>query len=39
MQDLSFGFVTGVARQEVAELEALPIDSLWIGGHVASPNG
>jgi len=23
---------------QVAELEELPIDSLWVGGHVASPN-
>ena len=24
---------------DLAALEALPIDSLWVGGHVASPNG
>lgn len=39
MSSLSFGFVTGAAREEVEALEALPIDSLWVGGHVASPNG
>jgi len=39
MPDLSFGFVTSATRQEVAALEALPIDSLWIGGHVSVPNG
>lgn len=38
-QDLKVGFVSGGVRREVAELEALPIDSLWVGGHVASPNG
>jgi probable F420-dependent oxidoreductase len=35
---LSFGFVTTAARGEVEALEALPIDSLWVGGHVASRN-
>lgn len=39
MTTLSFGFVTGAGRDEVEALEALPIDSLWVGGHVASPNG
>lgn len=39
MNSLSFGFVTGAGREEVEALEDLPIDSLWVGGHVASPNG
>jgi len=33
-----FGFTGLGQREEVAALEALPIDSLWVGGHVASPN-
>jgi probable F420-dependent oxidoreductase len=33
---LSIGFVTAATREEVRSLEALPIDSLWVGGHVAS---
>jgi probable F420-dependent oxidoreductase len=37
--DLKFGFtVTHPDRRRVAALEALPIDSLWAGGHVASRN-
>jgi probable F420-dependent oxidoreductase len=32
------GFTTGGSTEEVAALEALAIDSLWVGGHVASPN-
>jgi probable F420-dependent oxidoreductase len=39
MSGLSFGFVTGAAREEVAALEAMGVDSLWVGGHVAAPNG
>jgi probable F420-dependent oxidoreductase len=35
---LSIGFVTNPNRAEIEALEALPIDSLWVGGHVASPN-
>jgi len=35
---LRFGFVTAPERAHVASLEALPIDSLWVGGHVASTN-
>jgi probable F420-dependent oxidoreductase len=35
---LAFGFVSTGERAAVARLEALPIDSLWVGGHVASPN-
>ena len=37
MSALSVGFVTSAAREEVEALEALPIDSLWVGGHVAAP--
>jgi probable F420-dependent oxidoreductase len=36
---LSFGFVTSAEREEVAALEGLGVDSLWVGGHVAAPNG
>jgi probable F420-dependent oxidoreductase len=35
---LQLGFVTRAERAEVEALERLPIDSLWVGGHVASPN-
>lgn len=36
---LSVGFMAGGgSRQTIEQLEALPIDSLWIGGHVASRN-
>lgn len=35
--DLQIGLVP-TGRRSVAELEALPIDSLWVGGHVASRN-
>jgi probable F420-dependent oxidoreductase len=35
---LSFGFTASPVREEVEALEALPIDSLWVGGHVASRN-
>ena len=35
---LSFGFMGVTDRGSVAALEDLPIDSLWVGGHVASPN-
>jgi probable F420-dependent oxidoreductase len=35
---LAFGFVSTGDRRAVERLEALPIDSLWVGGHVASPN-
>jgi probable F420-dependent oxidoreductase len=34
---LRFGFVTSTTREDVEALEALPIDSLWVGGHVAAP--
>jgi probable F420-dependent oxidoreductase len=35
---LSIGLVAGGDLHRMAELEQLPIDSLWVGGHVASPN-
>jgi probable F420-dependent oxidoreductase len=35
---VAFGFVSTGERRAVERLEALPIDSLWAGGHVASPN-
>jgi probable F420-dependent oxidoreductase len=35
---LSIGISTSAEREEVEALEDLPIDSLWVGGHVASPN-
>jgi alkanesulfonate monooxygenase SsuD/methylene tetrahydromethanopterin reductase-like flavin-dependent oxidoreductase (luciferase family) len=34
----AFGFVAPTDRQHVAELEALGAASLWVGGHIASPN-
>jgi probable F420-dependent oxidoreductase len=38
-QEISLGLLTGVADHAgVAALEALPFDSLWVGGHVASRN-
>jgi len=37
MHGLEVGLVVGDMGQ-VGELEELPIDSLWVGGHVASPN-
>lgn len=38
MNELSFGFTASPVREEVEALEDLPIDSLWVGGHVASRN-
>ena len=38
MDRLQIGFVTGAAREEVLALEAMAIDSLWVGGHVSAPN-
>jgi probable F420-dependent oxidoreductase len=35
---LGIGFVSGANRETVEALEELPIDSLWVGGHVAAPN-
>jgi len=37
MHGLEVGLVVGDMAQ-VGQLEDLPIDSLWVGGHVASPN-
>jgi probable F420-dependent oxidoreductase len=37
-QDIAVGFVGGGGRKECETLEALPIDSLWTGGHIASRN-
>jgi probable F420-dependent oxidoreductase len=39
MSGLAFGVMTRGAQTDVASLESLPIASLWVGGHVASPNG
>lgn len=36
--DIAVGFVTDGDERRAARLEALPIDSLWVGGHVASRN-
>jgi probable F420-dependent oxidoreductase len=36
--ELSFGVMAGGAHADIAYLESLPIESLWVGGHVASPN-
>ena len=36
--EISVGFVSSGNAREAAALEALPIDSLWIGGHIASRN-
>lgn len=35
---LRFGFVTRTGSEEVAALEALGAESLWVGGHIASRN-
>jgi probable F420-dependent oxidoreductase len=35
---LSFGVMAGAPDADVEHLESLPIASLWVGGHVASPN-
>jgi probable F420-dependent oxidoreductase len=37
-ETLKFGFVAPGDRRDLEALEALPIDSLWVGGHVASRN-
>jgi probable F420-dependent oxidoreductase len=37
-EGLEFGFVAHADPRRAAALEELPIDSLWTGGHVASPN-
>jgi probable F420-dependent oxidoreductase len=36
--DFSVGFVCQPERSLVEAFEALPVDSLWVGGHVASTN-
>jgi probable F420-dependent oxidoreductase len=38
MSELAFGVAAGGAQADIASLEKLPIQSLWVGGHVASPN-
>lgn len=38
VQGLEIGVMAGGDLDQVAALEGLPIDSLWVGGHVASPN-
>jgi probable F420-dependent oxidoreductase len=35
---LSFGVMAGSPESDVEYLESLPLASLWVGGHVASPN-
>jgi probable F420-dependent oxidoreductase len=35
---IEVGFMSGADMKRVAQLEALPIDSIWTGGHVASRN-
>lgn len=37
MTDLRFGFVVGTDLTLATSLEASGVDSLWVGGHVASP--
>jgi probable F420-dependent oxidoreductase len=37
-QNIEVGFVGSGDRTEIEALEALPIDSLWTGGHIASRN-
>ena len=36
--EVKIGLVAPVELTEASALEELPIDSLWVGGHVASPN-
>ena len=36
--ELKFGLVAPAQLARASALEELPIDSLWAGGHVASPN-
>ena len=36
-EDLGVGFVAG-DLELAAAMDAMPVDSLWVGGHVASPN-
>ncbi len=36
--NLRIGLIGGGSRRQIEELETLPLDSLWIGGHIASRN-
>jgi probable F420-dependent oxidoreductase len=36
--DLAFGVMAGGDMGRVAALEEWPVDSIWTGGHIASPN-
>lgn len=36
--DIRIGIVGGEDARAIRDLEARPIDSLWAGGHIASPN-
>jgi probable F420-dependent oxidoreductase len=36
--NIEIGFVSDADPKRVAAMEDLPIDSLWVGGHIASPN-
>ena len=38
MGAVQIGLVSGGDAQRIAALEAMPIDSLWVGGHIASRN-
>jgi len=38
LNELKLGLVAPSDLTQVAALESWPIDSLWVGGHVASPN-
>ena len=38
LSELKVGFVAPNVLTEAAALETWPIDSLWVGGHIASPN-
>ena len=37
--DVEIGLIAGGSRAQAEAFEALPIDSLWTGGHIASSNG
>jgi probable F420-dependent oxidoreductase len=37
-EQLNFGIMTGGPGSDVAALEQYPVESLWVGGHVASVN-
>ncbi len=38
MTDVQIGLVGMGSRKQIESLEALPVDSLWAGGHIASRN-